>query len=89
MHDTVFLVAIVWLVALAGVVTVVAARVEPVAGRLVALDTLSYLLVAALAAVTAHRGEAGFLDIALAIAALGFIQTVAVARLVAGREGSP
>lgn len=89
MHDTVFLIVILWLVALAAVVAVVAARVEAVARQLVALDTLSYLLVAALAAIAVHRGEAGFLDIALAIAALGFIQTVAVVRLVTGRETPP
>lgn len=89
MHDTVFLIVIVWLIALAGTVAVVAARADGVARRLVALDTLSYLLVGALAAIAAHRGEAGFLDIALVIAALGFIQTVAVVRLVTGREASP
>lgn len=89
MHDTVFLIAVLWLIALAGWTAIVAARTAHIARKLVALESLSYLLVTALVVLAVHRKEAGFLDIALAIAALGFIQTVAVARLVAGREARP
>lgn len=86
MHDTIFLIAVVWLIALAGWTVIIAARTTVTARQLVALDTLSYLLVTALVVLAIHREEAAFLDIALAIAALGFIQTVAVAGLATGRE---
>ena len=42
-----------------------------------------------MALVAIHRKEAGFLDIALVIAALGFVQTVAIVRLITGREEAP
>jgi multicomponent Na+:H+ antiporter subunit F len=89
MHDVVFIIAAIWLIALSAALAVIAAGARSVARKLIAFDTLSYVLVAALAVIAIHRAEAGFLDIALVIAALGFVQTVAVTRLVTGREPPP
>ena len=89
MHDAVFILTAAWLIVLCALLAVVAARSPSVVQKVVAFDTLSYLLVGILALVAVHRKEAGFLDIALVIAALGFVQTVATARLLERRRDLP
>lgn len=89
MHDLVFILTAAWLIMLCAALAVVVSRAQSVVQKVVAFDTLSYILVGAVALVAIHRKEAGFLDIALVIAALGFVQTVAIVRLITGREEAP
>lgn len=50
------------------------------ADRIVALDLISVLIVAFLAAYSIHAGETSFLDVAIAYALIAFLGTVALAR---------
>jgi multicomponent Na+:H+ antiporter subunit F len=50
------------------------------ADRIVALDLISILIVAFLAAYSIHAGETSFLDVAIAYALIAFLGTVALAR---------
>lgn len=88
MHEAVFVLTMLWLVALCAGLAVYAGRTRDLGRQAIALDALSYVLVFALAILAIERREAGFLDVALVIGALGFVQTVALARLVTGRGGA-
>jgi multicomponent Na+:H+ antiporter subunit F len=48
--------------------------------RIVALDVISILIVAFLAAYSVYSGEPSFLDVAIAYALIAFLGTVALAR---------
>jgi multicomponent Na+:H+ antiporter subunit F len=50
------------------------------ADRIVALDLISVLIVAFLAAFSIYTGEKSFLDVAIAYALIAFLGTVALAR---------
>jgi multicomponent Na+:H+ antiporter subunit F len=50
------------------------------ADRIVALDLVSVLMVAYLAALSIYTGERSFLDVAIAYALIAFLGTVALAR---------
>jgi multicomponent Na+:H+ antiporter subunit F len=50
------------------------------ADRIVALDLISVLIVAFLAAYSSYTGETSFLDVAIAYALIAFLGTVAFAR---------
>ena len=50
------------------------------ADRIVALDLISVLIVAFLAAYTIYAGETSFLDVAIAYALIAFLGTVALSR---------
>lgn len=50
------------------------------ADRIVALDLVSVLMVAYLAALSVYTGERSFLDVAIAYALIAFLGTVALAR---------
>ena len=50
------------------------------ADRIVALDLVSVLIVAILAAYSIYSGETSFLDVAIAYALIAFLGTVALAR---------
>jgi multicomponent Na+:H+ antiporter subunit F len=57
--------------------------------RIVALDLISVLIVAYLAALSIYTGRKSFLDVAIAYALIAFLGTVALARFrqrLAGRE---
>lgn len=77
MHDAVFIFAMSWIALLTALVLVVAARTRRTADRLVALDGLSSMFVSSLTVIAVARGAAGYLDVALMLALLGFTQTVA------------
>lgn len=81
MHDAVFYVAVIWQLALAAVLTYYTLRTNHIVNRILALDVLALVFVAAVACVAIHRNEPGYLDVALVLAMLGFVQTVATARL--------
>lgn len=59
--------------------------------RIMALDTLTMLAVALIGALTVRTGLGLYLDIAIAIALVGFLSTVALARylLARGDKGEP
>ena len=60
------------------------------ADRVVALDLISVLIVAFLAAYAMHAGDTSFLDVAIAYALVAFLGTVALARfLLRSRQADP
>ena len=86
MHDVVFVTAIVWLMLLAGLLIRFAIRARHLVDRLLALDSVVLLFVAALTMVAIEQDEVGYLDVAIVLAMLGFVQTVAMVRLTERRE---
>ena len=50
------------------------------ADRIVALDLISVLIVATLAALSVYTGQKAFMDVAIAYALIAFLGTVALAR---------
>lgn len=77
MHDVVFSFAMSWIALLVALLLYRAVRARRITDRLVALDALSALFVASLTVIAVERGTAGYLDVALMLALLGFTQTVA------------
>jgi multicomponent Na+:H+ antiporter subunit F len=70
------------------VVLCVARALRPnssLADRIVALDSFLFVLVGAIAVVTARRGDDAFVDLAVVAALLGFLGTVTVARYIERR----
>lgn len=61
-------------------------RGENLIDRLIGLDMTATLILAVLVLVTFLTGNVIYIDIALALAALGFIGTIAVARYIADQE---
>lgn len=55
--------------------------------RIMALDTLTLLAVGLIGALTVRTGLGLYLDIAIAVALVGFLSTVALARYVLGLAG--
>lgn len=87
MNDTVIVVCIVGL-SLAAVLCVVRLVLGPtVPDRIVALDALLYVVVSGIAVGAAATGDSSFLAVLVAVALLGFVGTVTVARFVE-RRGS-
>jgi multicomponent Na+:H+ antiporter subunit F len=80
MHETFFTLAIVWMVGLLGALVLLASRQRSSADMLMSVDTLGLVICAVLALYGATRGEAGYLDAALVLALLSYVQTVAGAR---------
>ena len=80
MHPLVLFAATLWIAALLAVVLVQVIATRSALTRILALDTLSMLLIALLA-VYAHTTRSSYaLDAALVLAALSFVGTVAAAR---------
>lgn len=77
MHHAVFFFALSWIALLVGLLLYRAARATRTTDRLIALDALSVMFVAALTVIAVERGLPGYLDVALMLALLGFTQTVA------------
>jgi multisubunit Na+/H+ antiporter MnhF subunit len=61
-------------------------RGENLIDRLIGLDMTATLILAVLVLVSFLTGNVIYIDIALALAALGFIGTIAVARYIADQE---
>jgi multicomponent Na+:H+ antiporter subunit F len=89
MHDLVFYVALVWLMGLLGVLVVVSVRARSTLDGVLALDTLALVFVAVLGLFGAWRGVTGYLDAALVLAIVSYVQTVAATREHSGREERP
>lgn len=81
MHEFVFYFVVVWQMLLAAILTVYALRTRHIVNRILALEVLALVFVGTVASAAYYRQEAGYLDVALVLALLGFVQTVAVCRL--------
>ncbi len=80
MHTTVFYVAMGWMTMLLLVSVVATIRLRTTAGRILALDTLTLILVALLVLYADAFQSPYYLDAALILALLAFVATVAAAR---------
>ena len=86
MHDFVFYSVIIWQFTLAAMLGLFVLRTRNIVTRALALDMLSLIVVSGVTAVGIHRDEAGYLDVALVLAMISFVQTVATARLAERRK---
>lgn len=86
MHDGVFYVALVWLLVLLAVLVVLAVKARSTLDVVLAMDTLGLVFVAVLGLFSAWRGITGYLDAALVLALVSYVQTVAATRLHMGQK---
>ncbi len=86
MHDVVYRVVVLWQLALASVLTVYAVVTRRAIHRAMSLEALSVVVVVVLIALAIRQRSPDYLDVAVAMALLGFVQAVAVARLVSKRK---
>lgn len=80
MNDFVFYVALVWMLVLLVATLLVVIRADGTLTRLLALDTLTLVLIALLVLYSSTTGRSYYLDVAIMLALLSFMSTVAVAR---------
>jgi multicomponent Na+:H+ antiporter subunit F len=85
-HDVVFYIVTLWLGALLALLALRVLRAESVVDRVLAIDTISYVMVAVLATLALWRRAPGYLDVALMLGLLAYIQTVAAARFASEHE---
>jgi len=79
LHEMVFYLAAVWMTVLLAVMVATVILVRSTASRILALDTLTLVLVALLALYAAAERSPYYLDAALIVALLAFLGTVAAA----------
>jgi multicomponent Na+:H+ antiporter subunit F len=80
LHEIVFYLAMIWMTGLLAISVAAVIRVRSTAGRILALDMLTLILVALLVLYADANRTPYYLDAALILALLGFIGTVAAAR---------
>ncbi len=80
MHDIVFYAAFVWMTILLVVVAAAVIRLRSTAGRILALDALTLILVALLVLYAASERSPYYMDAALILSLLAFLATLALAR---------
>ncbi len=80
MHEVVYHVAIVWMTILLGVCVVLVIGARSALSRILTLDMLALILIGVLALAADRAGVAYLLDVALALALLSFIATIAAVR---------
>ncbi len=80
MHTAVFYVAAGWMTVLLVVSVIATIRLRATAGRILALDTLTLVLVGLLVLFSAIFQTTYYLDAALILALLAFVSTIAAAR---------
>jgi multisubunit Na+/H+ antiporter MnhF subunit len=80
MHELVFYVAAVWMTALLAVCAGAVALLRSTSSRILALDTLTLVLVALLVLYADSQRSPYYLDAALVLALLSFLGTLAAAR---------
>lgn len=80
MHDVVFYVAMLWLVVLFCICVVMVARAKSGLVRVLALDTLTLVLVGLLVIYSVTTETSYYLDAALVLALISFISVIAAAR---------
>jgi multisubunit Na+/H+ antiporter MnhF subunit len=80
MHDLVYDIALGWMTVMLGVCVLEVVRAKSVMVRMLALDTLTLVLVAVLVLYATTQGATYFLDAALVLALVSFLGTIAAAR---------
>ena len=80
MHETVFQVATVWMAGLLSTCVVIMVRSSSAMVRVLALDTMTIMLIAMLVLFSDSRGVPFYLDAALVLALLSFVSTIAASR---------
>jgi multicomponent Na+:H+ antiporter subunit F len=80
MHQIVFYLAIVWMSILLVVSAAAVIRLRSTAGRILALDTLTLILVALLVLYAAANRSPYYMDAALVLSLLAFVGTLVLAR---------
>jgi len=86
MHEIVFQLATVWMTGLLGVMIVFLIRTRSALTRVLALDTVTLILIALLILFADANRSQYYLDAALILALLSFISTIAAARYQSERE---
>jgi multicomponent Na+:H+ antiporter subunit F len=86
MHQIVFYLAIIWTTLLFGVCVVFVIRAPSLMARILALDTLTLILIAFLVLFAHADRSAFYLDAALVLALLSFAGTLAAARYHSARR---
>ncbi len=87
MSQILFDVAIAWMTILFGLGVALLLRVQSVLSRILVLDTLTLILLAVLVLFTIVTRTSYYLDVALILALLSFLATLAAARYYS--EGNP
>lgn len=85
MVEWIFDLFVVWHIVLIAILLFFARRTTDLVDRIVGFDALSLVFVSALAVIGTQRKEVFYFDIALVVAMLGFVQTVAAVRLLERR----
>ena len=80
MHTAIFAVAAVWIAVLLGITIITAVRSRSAMTRVLAIDTVTLLIIGILTLFAHNRQSAYYLDAALALALLSFASTLAAAR---------
>jgi multicomponent Na+:H+ antiporter subunit F len=80
MHDVVFYIAMLWLIVLFVVCVIMVARAKSGLVRVLALDTLTLVLVGLLIIYSVTTETSYYLDAALVLALISFISVIAAAR---------
>lgn len=86
MHEIVFQIATVWMTGLLGVMIVFLIRTPSALTRILALDTVTLILIAVLILFADSNRSQYYLDAALILALLSFVSTIAAARFQSERE---
>ncbi len=86
MHEITFYVAAGWMTVLLVVTVIATIQLRDTGGRILALDTLTLILVALLVLFTDAFQTAYYLDAALILSLLAFVATVAAARYYGERK---
>lgn len=86
MHEITFYLAVGWMSVLLVVSLIAVIRLSSTAARILALDTITLILVALLVLFTDANRTSHYLDAALILALLAFVATVAAARYYGERK---
>jgi multisubunit Na+/H+ antiporter MnhF subunit len=80
LHQVVFYLAFVWMTVLLVTSAAAVIRLRSTAGRILALDTLTLILVALLVLYAAANRSSYYMDAALVLSLLAFVATLVLAR---------
>ena len=86
MHEVVFYVAVIWMTVLVTVGLVATIRLPLTGGRILALDMLTLILTALLVLYGTAQRTSYYLDVALVLALLALVGTLAAARYYGERK---
>ena len=86
MHEIVFYVATAWMTVLLAVGVVAVIKISSTSGRILALDTLTLVLAALLVLFGTAERTPYYLNVALILALLAFVGTLAAARYYGERK---